>query len=525
MRLLSNPKRGPWRLSILHFLVLLGLAIAVSTVTHGVEGAMFTAAIALAFILGTIDRRDLFRLRATCLARPQESRDTLEAGLSGPPDALCIVLEMDHLADLRQRWGKRALDDMEAQIVRRLTARIRSCDTVSIVAPGRFGLHLRASGDFGLEAAVQTTIRLQTCAQKPLSVDGSQVHVGLSAGFAHAARLAGVDASITLLAAAELALAAAQAAGPRSLRAFEPDMARHGVPTAPTVAAPGGDALRAALARGEFEPFFQPQIDCDTGALTGAEVLARWVHPTRGILAPATFLDLAEQHGCMKQLTDAILDTSLAQLADWDRRGVRIPRLSVNMGATDLADPMLIERVRWTLDRYGIAPGRLGIEILESVASAPDPDSATVRNILALGTLGCMIELDDFGTGSASIAGIRRFMVKRIKIDRSLVTALDTDRKQHEMIAAILTMAGQLDVQVLAEGVETPAEHAALAALGVGDLQGFAIARPMPADEMTRWTLRQERAEPPHPPALAGLISIDQLRHDAAKDGNDGKTA
>jgi EAL domain-containing protein (putative c-di-GMP-specific phosphodiesterase class I) len=161
----------------------------------------------------------------------------------------------------------------------------------------------------------------------------------------------------------------------------------------------------------------------------------------------------------------------------------------VNLGQEELRDPGLPERVKWELDRLDVAPERLCVEILETVL-LPGEDDVVTRNIAALAELGTAIDLDDFGTGTASIAAIRRFAVDRIKIDRSFVTRIDTDRGQQEMASAILSMAERLKLDTLAEGVESVGEHAMLAQLGCGAVQGYGIAPPMPFDETVGWMRR-----------------------------------
>jgi EAL domain-containing protein (putative c-di-GMP-specific phosphodiesterase class I) len=146
----------------------------------------------------------------------------------------------------------------------------------------------------------------------------------------------------------------------------------------------------------------------------------------------------------------------------------------------------LIQKINWDLDRFDLSADRLAIEVLETVV-ARAPDDMITRNINALGALGCRIDLDDFGTGHASLASIRRFGVNRIKIDRSFVMKADKDPEQQRMISAILTMADRLGVETLAEGVETVGEHVILAQLGCDHVQGFGIARPMPVDQTMAW--------------------------------------
>ena len=161
----------------------------------------------------------------------------------------------------------------------------------------------------------------------------------------------------------------------------------------------------------------------------------------------------------------------------------------MNFSKAELRSPRLADKLKWELDRFDLAPPRLTIEILETVVAESDND-VVVSNIAALAKLGCGIDLDDFGTGHASITSIRRFDVRRIKIDRSFVTRVDEDREQQKVVSAILSMAEQLGMATLAEGVETPGEHAMLCQLGCGDVQGFGIARPMPVEETMNWIAR-----------------------------------
>jgi EAL domain-containing protein (putative c-di-GMP-specific phosphodiesterase class I) len=168
-----------------------------------------------------------------------------------------------------------------------------------------------------------------------------------------------------------------------------------------------------------------------------------------------------------------------------------VPTVAVNFSAQELRDPQLPDRLRWTLDRFHLASSRLTVEVLESVV-AGDGDEVIASNIGRIAAMGCGIDLDDFGTGNASITTIRRFNLTRLKIDRSFVRNVDTDRDQQKFVTAVLALAEQLGLDTLAEGVETQGEHAMLAQLGCGHVQGFVLARPMPADDLALW-LRQHR--------------------------------
>lgn len=191
----------------------------------------------------------------------------------------------------------------------------------------------------------------------------------------------------------------------------------------------------------------------------------------------------------LEQLCEIVLSKSLAALRSWDNAGHSIPSVAVNFSSQELSNPKLTDRLKWELDRFDLAPNRLSVEILEDVIAVAN-DDVIVRNIQALADLGCSVDLDDFGTGHACIANIRRFSVSRIKIGRSFITRIDRDRDQQNMVAAILTMAERLEIDTLAEGVETLGEHAILAQLGCGHVQGFSIAKPMPFEETDAWIIR-----------------------------------
>jgi EAL domain-containing protein (putative c-di-GMP-specific phosphodiesterase class I) len=232
---------------------------------------------------------------------------------------------------------------------------------------------------------------------------------------------------------------------------------------------------------------------------TGFEALARWTHPERGLITPAEFLPILEQAGAMERLGEVILYNALSALKTWDAAGLDVPQVGVNFSPEELRNPRLVKKIEWELDRFDLPARRLNVEILETVV-ALSPDDTVVRNIAALSELGCPIDLDDFGTGHASISSIRRFDVQRLKIDRSFVMKVDRDPEQQRMVSAILTMAEQLGLATLAEGVETAGEHAMLAQLGCGHVQGYGIGRPIPLDQTIEWVTRHlARLEAPPP--------------------------
>ncbi|WP_156965353.1 EAL domain-containing protein [Paracoccus sphaerophysae] len=230
-----------------------------------------------------------------------------------------------------------------------------------------------------------------------------------------------------------------------------------------------------------FEPFFQPQLCCHSGTVTGFEILARARHPLRGLLGPAAFLPLLPVHR-QRTLTRAMLSQGIAALIRWRAEGFDVATVSLNVAAADLVEPDFADFVLWELDRQDVPPTRLVIEVMEDVSPLDMPD--TVRaNLVRLSGLGCRIDLDDFGTGYASFEALRRLPAHRVKIDRSFVTGCDRDENQQRLILAILALADRMGLETVAEGVETAAEHAFVAQIGCSHAQGYAIARPMPLAE------------------------------------------
>lgn len=408
-------------------------------------------------------------------------RHSAETGKS----TACLVLCLDDPQSLVERFGQAAHDQVLRRTAERLSVVLRQQDIVSRLEGARFAVALGPVRRIDLEAIIQVAGRMQEAVQDPLSIDAMTIYTSCSVGFCLPSR-APEQTGAALLAAAELATDDAWRNGPSAIRAYSPEIAK-----AASCRQDLRDEIETALEAGEIVAHFQPQLSTDTGEVTGFEALARWKHPTRGILAPAEFLPAIQSGGLTSRLGEVMLFQSLNALRAWSRAGYEIGNVAVNFSKEELRNPRLVEKLRWELDRFDLSPERLTIEILESVV-AETANDMIVHNIAALAELGCGIDLDDFGTGHASITSIRRFTVKRIKIDRSYVTKVDCDPAQQKMIMAILSMAERLGLQTLAEGVESQAEHAMLAQLGCDHVQGFVVARPMPFEETIAWLERQQ---------------------------------
>ena len=244
------------------------------------------------------------------------------------------------------------------------------------------------------------------------------------------------------------------------------------------------DELRQATELGQWELFYQPQVRLDDRSLIGMESLLRWRHPRRGLLTPAAFLAVLETHSTAYELGAWVIDEACRQLAAWRRAGRRVPRIGVNLFAAQFAAGTLEQVVETALRRHGLTPADLEIEVTETVALRPgDHTLATLR---ALRTAGMHVALDDFGTGFASLTTLKQLPVTRLKIDRSFVGDIVDAPHSAAIVAAIVSLADRLGLEVVAEGVETEEQRATLVKLGCRGGQGYLFGRPVSATAPAR---------------------------------------
>lgn len=472
---------GPMALALLPVALFLGYRL-------GGEDALALAALAVPAALAGVGAFGRHR-RGIGEAGPavvsgRSLRQALDAALARPGGgmAACIMLQMDDHDRLHAGEGPAAAAAVADHVALHLRTILRRRDRIFFLGRGRFGIVPAPARRMTADALWQMGARLQEGLQRigcmPGTVAGQSVCIGIGMG------AVGRDTGKDLMAAATAALAEARETAPATI------CLRRSVPKGGPAAGPRPlrlhDEVVRALEGGEITAWFQPQLCTDTGCISGFEALARWCHPQRGVLAPARFLPYLERAGLAAQLQEVILRDALGALGKWHALGFDIPSVGVNFSSVSLRDPALADTIAWELDRHDLPARCLTVEILETVVSV-SPDDATARNIQRLSRMGCRIDLDDFGTGHASISSLRRFQFNRLKIDRSFVSGIDDDPDQQRMVAAILTMAEQLQLDTLAEGVESTGEHALLAQLGCGHVQGFGIARPMPYERTPTW--------------------------------------
>ena len=255
--------------------------------------------------------------------------------------------------------------------------------------------------------------------------------------------------------------------------------------------------LNSAFDNQEIRPHFQPQVSLKDGQITGMEALARWHHPAHGMVAPLAFLSSVAQAQLWHKLTDTILHQSLSAIRDLQDAGIFIPQVGVNFAQADLEHPQLMTRILWALNQFDLQPNRLSIEVLENVV-VQDAASPVRHSVNSLAKLGCHIDLDDFGTAQNPFDSLRQLNIDRMKIDRSFVYNIDRDAKKQDMLAAVVLLAQRLNLDTIAEGIETDAELGVVQKLGCAHAQGYGIGRPMPLDQLQNWARQYQQTPRPH---------------------------
>ncbi len=239
--------------------------------------------------------------------------------------------------------------------------------------------------------------------------------------------------------------------------------------------------LRRACQEGEFVLHYQPIVQSQSRAIVGLEVLLRWQHPSRGLVMPGEFIEIAEQSGLMGPISEQVLRTACQQNHDWQAEGLPPVRLAVNISAVQLRNRQLQNHIDHVLTETELDPKYLELEITEHAMM--EDEEETARNLGGLKQLGLNIALDDFGTGYSSLSYVQRYPVDSLKIDRSFVKGVSSDPEAQAITTAIVAMAHGLGLRVVAEGVETEGQEKFLVGLGCDELQGYRFSRPVPAQE------------------------------------------
>jgi diguanylate cyclase len=242
--------------------------------------------------------------------------------------------------------------------------------------------------------------------------------------------------------------------------------------------------LRVAVERHQLELHYQPKIDVRTGETHGVEALLRWNHPTHGMVGPLVFIPLAERYGLICKIGSWVIDEACRQIEQWAREGLRM-NVAINLSVHQLREDDLAERIERALQRHGVEANQLLCEITESIAMSDV--KATQAAFSELARIGVLLSIDDFGTGYSSLSYLRRLPARQLKIDRSFVSDLETSSDARAIVSAVVHLAHDLGLGVVAEGVETQGQRDVLVGLECDELQGYLFARPMRSAEVAGW--------------------------------------
>lgn len=398
-----------------------------------------------------------------------------------PHQAALVLLNLDRFRELNDSRGLAAGDQWLKQLAQQLRLNLSGEATMARLGPDEFGFLIpqvpRRASDAQLQVGAFAQ-RLLDGVARPTELAGGSYHGSGSIGITLIAD--GSTSVEDVLKHADLALAQAKIAGGNRMRFFQPEM-HAAVAARATLEL----ELRNALEAEQFVLHFQPQFDRDT-RLIGCEALVRWQHPQRGLLAPGSFIPLAEASGLILPLGSWVLRKACEQLAIWRRSAEsRELRIAVNVSARQLHQPDFVDGVLAQLAACGVPGHRLELEITESLL-VEDIDEA-IEKLAALREHGVRIALDDFGTGYSALNYIKRLPLDVLKIDTSFVRDLLIEPNDMAIVRTVIALGSSLGLDVLAEGVENSAQHSVLLDMGCGHFQGYLLGRPGPIDALPAW--------------------------------------
>ncbi len=393
----------------------------------------------------------------------------------------CILVKLDHLKGVDSIYGHRAGDQLLAEVANRLRRRARDSDAVGRLGDDEFVLVVSNLAKADDAAAVARKLIDDLAA--PFDLGGPETHISANIGIAICPEHG--DGPEDLLKKAEQAMHHAKEQGRDTVRAYLPRMNELAQKRLQLDA-----SLRGALERGEFLLHYQPKVDLTTGLMSGLEALLRWQHPERGRVAAAEFVPILEQTGLIAPVGEWVLETACAQIKAWQARGITVPPVAVNISAQQFHQADFDAQVRALIARAGVDCRLIDLEITESMLMHHPAEAAGMLSRLK--RIGVQLSIDDFGTGFSSLAYLKRFPLDALKIDRTFVRDIATGSDEGEIALAIIGLAHNLKLKVVAEGVENEAQMNFLRSNGCDEMQGYFFARPQSVEDCTR-TLIERR--------------------------------
>ncbi|PIE71593.1 MAG: GGDEF domain-containing response regulator [Deltaproteobacteria bacterium] len=390
--------------------------------------------------------------------------------------AALLFIDMDNFKLINDSLGHRVGDKLLKVIAERIVSCLRVSDIVGRWTAARLGgdEFIVILPEIASEHAANIVAqRIAETVARPLTLDGHQILATVSIGIAIYPQDG--ETGEALLKNADLAMYAAKRKGQNSIAYYQASMNMRAVKRLEMES-----ALRQALDRNELSLHYQPQMDLRTGTVSGLEVLLRWYNPTLGQVPPLDFIPVAEEIGLIVDFGAWIFRTACAQVKRWKDKGLNVPRIAVNVSIKQFSHPDFLATVKAALADTGIDPGVLEVEITETLFGENIINLDQIVQQLRKMQIG--IAIDDFGTGYAGVSRFRKIQVDHLKIDRSFVNEIETSTSAQNLIKGIVALANCLNLNVIAEGIETPAQMTFLRAIGCQHIQGYLYSKPLTAD-------------------------------------------
>jgi diguanylate cyclase (GGDEF)-like protein len=383
-----------------------------------------------------------------------------------------LFLDIDRFQYINDSLGRSVGDQVLRTIAARLVKNLQTDDTVCRHSADEFILLLPNTD---VQGAAHTASRMLALLKEPVVLDsGQELRLTASVGAAVYPDNGSDFEKLTQCAGA--ALKQAKLNGRDNFKFFTEQMHGHAHEILLIE-----NQLRQALPKGELLVYYQPQVDALSCRIIGAEALVRWQHPEWGLVSPSRFIPIAENNGQILEIGDWVLRTAVQQVADWQREGLGVVPVAVNLSALQFHQSTLCETVGAALQNSQLSPALLELELTERIAM--EDSSLTVDQISKLHAMGVTLSIDDFGTGYSSLSYLKLYQIDKLKIDQSFVRQLGRDANDGAIVRAIINMAHGLGFRTIAEGVETQSQLDYLRAQGCDEIQGYFFGRPVPAEE------------------------------------------
>ena len=483
-----------------HFLKFIGVPLGI-TLFIGIWIALWASAI-LTNLIQKVEEKNI-QLKFQALHDPltklpnrealvEVAQHAIEAARSAEEELIVCLVDIDALKDINNTLGHQNGDILLGQVTQRLQQSLRSSDIIGRFGGNKFVIILRHTQTNNIEAI---GCKLLENFEPVFDVDNHSLYVRATLGISifpdHA------DNSLILIQKAETALHKARKMA-LDFAVYDASLDKNNADRLKLT-----HDLRNAIHNEELMLYYQPQLNTHNGVITSVEALARWIHPEQGFIPPDVFIDIAEQTGLIQPLTDWVLRTAIEQCSKWLKMGIHLT-VSVNLSARNLHDETLGQQVTNLLNYWSITPDQLCLEITET-SMMTDPDHARLL-LDGLDKLGVRLSIDDFGTGYSSLAYLKQLPVDELKVDKSFVLNMSSDENDASIVRATVSLAHDLGLEVVAEGVEDQIAQDALVKLGCEYIQGYHFARPMPAEDLTPMLIENKASNDAHQPVHESTI-------------------